>query len=481
MDKEACPRFRLEEETIRDRPEFQFGPPEAFGTITGGIAQNVLDATLKILEVSQAILPENKVGNGLYHPRPVRNDRVLILDVLPHCDRKGKGEANENGAGQRQPCERCSRFPLVLCEKVYARPEMRTAYTHNAVLQAGPGGTYTLDAVEDLDRLILGERDLLVSTVTMIGVEGMLFEEHQLWAMNMMRQVLRLAAMHKHELLVLGSVACEELGARQAQNMASCWSQVLQETEFAGGWWRAIWFAVNDNLKDGRVAAFKKELQHKVFGIVRPSNRLEKPRYPADADLRRSLSAQPQRLPQPQAISRPKALPEPKALPQPKEMPPPEALPQPQQTPQPGAMLQPEEWSQPREILQPGAMLQPEEWPQPREIPRPREIPQPKAMPKAEISIRVKLPEPELSTPKSIKEYIMESKRPQKDLPKSKNTSSTQPPQPAIPHSLARRLEATTRPPQVSRDSQTETGPVDAIPKQNGENGTNGTNGENGR
>ncbi|KAI0159399.1 hypothetical protein BJ166DRAFT_593585 [Pestalotiopsis sp. NC0098] len=274
MDKEACPRFRLEEETIRDRPEFQFGPPEAFGTITGGIAQNVLDATLKILEVSQAILPENKVGNGLYHPRPVRNDRVLILDVLPHCDRKGKGEANENGAGQRQPCERCSRFPLVLCEKVYARPEMRTAYTHNAVLQAGPGGTYTLDAVEDLDRLIRGERDLLVSTVTMIGVEGMLFEEHQLWAMNMMRQVLRLAAMHKHELLVLGSVACEELGARQAQNMASCWSQVLQETEFAGGWWRAIWFAVNDNLKDGRVAAFKKELQHKVFGIIAtaPSN-----------------------------------------------------------------------------------------------------------------------------------------------------------------------------------------------------------------
>ncbi|KAK6220799.1 hypothetical protein LQW54_001717 [Pestalotiopsis sp. IQ-011] len=268
MDPEVCPRFRLEEETTRDRPEFQFGPPEAFGTVTGGITENILDATLKILEVSQAILPENKADNGFYHPRPARNERVLVLDIVAPCDRKGKDKANENGAGQRQPCQRCSRFSLVLCEEVYPRPEMRTAYTHNAVLQAGPCGIYTLDAVDDLDRLTLGEGDLLVSTITVIGVEGTPFEEHQMWAMNIMRQVLRLAAMHKHELLVLGSVACGKMDPRQAQTMASCWSQVLQEVEFAGGWWRAIWFAVNDDLKDDRVAAFKKELQHKVLGIT---------------------------------------------------------------------------------------------------------------------------------------------------------------------------------------------------------------------
>ncbi|KAI0188254.1 hypothetical protein F4808DRAFT_446340 [Astrocystis sublimbata] len=54
-----------------------------------------------------------------------------------------------------------------------------------------------------------------------------------------MRLVLRIAARQKHELLVLGAMGCGAF-KNPPEEIAQCWSEVLDEEEFRGGWWRQI-------------------------------------------------------------------------------------------------------------------------------------------------------------------------------------------------------------------------------------------------
>ncbi|RYO85182.1 hypothetical protein DL766_005049 [Monosporascus sp. MC13-8B] len=64
-----------------------------------------------------------------------------------------------------------------------------------------------------------------------------------------MRLALRVAAAEGHELLVLGALGCGAFGG-PPDDVARCWLGVLEEPEFAGGWFREVWFAVLD--RDGR-------------------------------------------------------------------------------------------------------------------------------------------------------------------------------------------------------------------------------------
>ncbi|KZZ91348.1 hypothetical protein AAP_03518 [Ascosphaera apis ARSEF 7405] len=60
-----------------------------------------------------------------------------------------------------------------------------------------------------------------------------------------MRVILRIAAYNRCRRLVLGAFGC---GAFRNPNreVARCWAEVLRETEFRGGWWETIVFAVYD-------------------------------------------------------------------------------------------------------------------------------------------------------------------------------------------------------------------------------------------
>ncbi|KAI1420189.1 hypothetical protein F5Y12DRAFT_788458 [Xylaria sp. FL1777] len=81
-----------------------------------------------------------------------------------------------------------------------------------------------------------------------------------------MRLTLRIAAREKHELLVLGALGCGAFG-NPPEEVAQCWSEVLEELEFRGGWWREIWFAVLDTKNDGNFNIFKRVLGEKQFGV----------------------------------------------------------------------------------------------------------------------------------------------------------------------------------------------------------------------
>ncbi|KAK4096045.1 hypothetical protein N658DRAFT_391097, partial [Parathielavia hyrcaniae] len=78
-----------------------------------------------------------------------------------------------------------------------------------------------------------------------------------------MRLCLRMAGTKGHAMLILGAIGC---GAFQnpPQEVAECW-QVLSEAEFAGGWFREVWFAVYDRRNEGNYEIFKEAFDGKVM------------------------------------------------------------------------------------------------------------------------------------------------------------------------------------------------------------------------
>lgn len=66
-----------------------------------------------------------------------------------------------------------------------------------------------------------------------------------------MRIILRIAAYNGHRRLVLGAFGCGAF-LNPREEVADCWVEVFNETEFKGGWWESIVFAVMDDLREGK-------------------------------------------------------------------------------------------------------------------------------------------------------------------------------------------------------------------------------------
>lgn len=78
-----------------------------------------------------------------------------------------------------------------------------------------------------------------------------------------MRLCLRIAANQGHTMVVLGALGCEAFKNPPGEVVA-CWSEVLSESEFGGGWFAEIWFAVLDRRREGNFEIFDKALDGKV-------------------------------------------------------------------------------------------------------------------------------------------------------------------------------------------------------------------------
>ncbi|KAM5349020.1 hypothetical protein ACJ41O_008843 [Fusarium nematophilum] len=79
---------------------------------------------------------------------------------------------------------------------------------------------------------------------------------------NKMRLALRAAAYHGHRMLVLGALGCGVF-KNPPEDVAHCWLEVLMEEEFAGNWWREVWFAVFDPKQEGNYKVFDRILSGK--------------------------------------------------------------------------------------------------------------------------------------------------------------------------------------------------------------------------
>ncbi|KAK3307707.1 uncharacterized protein B0T15DRAFT_493173 [Chaetomium strumarium] len=80
-----------------------------------------------------------------------------------------------------------------------------------------------------------------------------------------MRLCLRMAGAKGHTMLVLGALGCGAF-RNPPQEVARCWQEVLGEAEFAGGWFREIWFAVYDRRNEGNFDVFRDAFDGKVVG-----------------------------------------------------------------------------------------------------------------------------------------------------------------------------------------------------------------------
>lgn len=78
-----------------------------------------------------------------------------------------------------------------------------------------------------------------------------------------MRLCLRIAANQGHTMVVLGALGCGAFKNPPGEVVA-CWSEVLSESEFGGGWFAEIWFAVLDRRREGNFEIFEKALNGKV-------------------------------------------------------------------------------------------------------------------------------------------------------------------------------------------------------------------------
>lgn len=61
-----------------------------------------------------------------------------------------------------------------------------------------------------------------------------------------MRVVLRMAAARAHRVLVLGALGCGAF-ANPRGEVVECWKEVFSESEFQGGWWEQVVFAVMES------------------------------------------------------------------------------------------------------------------------------------------------------------------------------------------------------------------------------------------
>lgn len=78
-----------------------------------------------------------------------------------------------------------------------------------------------------------------------------------------MRLCLRIAANQGHTMVVLGALGCGAF-KNPPREVVACWSEVLSESEFEGGWFAEIWFAVLDRRREGNFEIFDKALDGKL-------------------------------------------------------------------------------------------------------------------------------------------------------------------------------------------------------------------------
>jgi hypothetical protein len=82
-----------------------------------------------------------------------------------------------------------------------------------------------------------------------------------------MRVSLRIAAKHGHGKLVLGALGCGAFRNPPVE-VATLWKEVLSESEFRGGWWDDVVFAVLDKGSDGSNGGMDREGNFKIFERV---------------------------------------------------------------------------------------------------------------------------------------------------------------------------------------------------------------------
>jgi uncharacterized protein (TIGR02452 family) len=227
--------------------------------------EDTLDAAILLLNNTSTTADETKENAMAYRP--------CILNMA--SERNPGGAWLGGAATQEEAICRRSTLILTLPRKFYPIPATSAVYSPSVVV-------FRKGVFKDYHELLdLEKPDLLpvisvvsaaaprrpkLSEVTLASTSGQdpvreqryLFDTDRDLMKEKIRVVLRISAWKGHRQLVLGAFGCGAFG-NPKQEVARCWKEVFGETEFQGGWWSSVVFAIIDNNKrlDGNVALFR--------------------------------------------------------------------------------------------------------------------------------------------------------------------------------------------------------------------------------
>ncbi|KAK4158977.1 hypothetical protein QBC43DRAFT_328089 [Cladorrhinum sp. PSN259] len=89
---------------------------------------------------------------------------------------------------------------------------------------------------------------------------------HRELTKDKIRLTLRMAARKGHTIIVLGAFGCGAF-ANPPTGVCHCFTEVLQEPEFQGGWFKEIWFAVLDPQREGNYPIFRDHMTREAYMV----------------------------------------------------------------------------------------------------------------------------------------------------------------------------------------------------------------------
>lgn len=213
-----------------------------------------------------ALAPTNNSSTNQISPA---SSRPAVLNLASDT-RPGGGWLTGAMAQEEALCYRSSLslslhkqyYPWDALDGVYTRDVViiRSSRAHGHELLAPGVAAANLPIVSVLS-IAAVRRPELADAQTAAGGKRKVFANanDRVLTKNKMRLALRMAATKGHDCLVLGALGCGAF-KNPVEEIADAWKQVLNETEFDGGWWREVWFAVLDEADGVNFDVFEKVL-----------------------------------------------------------------------------------------------------------------------------------------------------------------------------------------------------------------------------
>lgn len=184
-------------------------------------------------------------------PQPTRIKPVAILN-LASATSPGGGFLNGALAQEEALCYRSS-LSLSLDKSFYPIPSLSSLYTQNCLIirsAMSQGHTLLYPSTSAADLPVTSVLTLAALRKPELSKDRKQFANpaDRDSTKEKIRVVLRLAAYKKHPKLVLGALGCGAFG-NPPEEVSACFLEVFKESEFQGGWFEDVVFAVLDNAK----------------------------------------------------------------------------------------------------------------------------------------------------------------------------------------------------------------------------------------
>jgi uncharacterized protein (TIGR02452 family) len=277
LDPAICPRFRLSSDSTSHGAPISVLDSDSFDA---AIAMPSTLLSLPQSDTSNQIETEKSILTHLQSSctspsnlNPITAPRVAVLNMASEHN-PGGGWLNGAAAQEEALCFRSTLASSLHKNRHYPIPDRSGVWTKDVVIfrTSMAQGHELMVPETEAEKLsvvsVLSVAGIRRPKVEVVNGKSVFAEERDReLTKDKMRLCLRMAATQGHTMVVLGALGCGAF-RNPPEEVAECWGEVLREGEFAGGWFRGVWFAVFDRKGDGNLPIFKRWLDGKIVGVV---------------------------------------------------------------------------------------------------------------------------------------------------------------------------------------------------------------------